>query len=381
MSQVYGADELLRDVLQKDICSGCGGCVDLCPYLKNYRGKTIMVFPCTLAEGRCYAHCPMAEVDLDELSKKMWNKPYEGRPLGTYLKILSSKAGKKMPSRSYQAGGTVSSLMTFALKEGIIDAAVLTDKEGWIPIPRLVTQPEDVFKCAGSKFSASPTLAALNLGAKKGYCRMGVVGTPCQGLSIAQMRGNLLNEKEFHDPVEFVIGLFCTWAVDTREFTSLLSAYVGTQRITGMDIPAPPSNIMVVHTAETRIEIPLDRLRPLIPASCRICPDMTSEWTDVSVGILEGRPEWNTLIIRTERGHRIVNAAGQAGYLETGEMPKESLQHLCESAAHKKRQAVYRAKKEGLLNTASRGRHSVFRMPEKVARRILAQKAEEICLS
>ena len=168
MTRIYGSNELLEDVQQKGICIGCGGCVDVCPYFKNFRGETSMLFPCTLAQGSCYAYCPMAEVDLDELSQKIRKKPYDGSPLGPYRQILISKAGKQMPGGSFQSGGTVSALMSFALKEGLIEAAVLTDREGLIPNPKLVTEPEEIVKCAGSKYMASPTLSALNQGIKKG---------------------------------------------------------------------------------------------------------------------------------------------------------------------------------------------------------------------
>jgi coenzyme F420 hydrogenase subunit beta len=379
MARIYGSKELLRDVNENNICIGCGGCVGLCPYFKNYRGKTVMLFPCTLAEGNCYAYCPMAEVDLEELSQKIRQKPYEGSPLGPYRQILTSRAGTKMPDGAFQSGGTVSALMTFALKQGLIDAAVLTDREGLVPNPKLVTEPEEVVKCAGSKFMASPTLAALHQGTKKGYSRMGVVGTPCQCLSVSQMRTNPLNEDDFVDPVEFLVGLFCTWAVDTRGLIPVLAAFVDSESLVSVDIPPPPANIMLIHTKKTKMEISLDRIRPLIPRSCRICPDMTSEWADVSVGVLEDEPSWNTLIIRTERGEQMANAACQAGYIITDEIPAESLQHLCIYSANKKKQALIQAKEEGFLNTNEEGKHAALRIPEDVVQSILAQDTEGIC--
>jgi len=381
MTRIFGANELLQDVHQNDICIGCGGCVDLCPYFKNYRGKTVMLFPCTLDQGSCYAYCPMAEVDLEELSQKVRNVPYEGSPLGPYRQILASKAGEKMLPGSYQSGGSVSALMTFALKQGLIDAAVLTDRKGLVPNPKLVTDPDDVITCAGSKFMASPTLAALNQGVKKGYRRMGIVGTPCQCLSVSQMRTNPLNKDDFVDPVEFLVGIFCTWAVDTRGLIPLLSAHLGGEALISVDIPPPPSDIMLVRTEKTKMEIPLVKIRHLIPRSCRICPDMTSEWADVSVGVLEGKPEWNTLIVRTEKGAQVVDAACQAGYLSIDEIPAKNLQHLCISSANKKKQALNQAKKQGLLNTNKDGIHAALRVPEDVVQRVLAQDTEEICQS
>ena len=37
---VFGSSELIEDVLNKDLCIWCGACVELCPYFKNYKGKS-----------------------------------------------------------------------------------------------------------------------------------------------------------------------------------------------------------------------------------------------------------------------------------------------------------------------------------------------------
>ena len=64
---VLGSNELVEDVFNRNLCIGCGACVNLCSYYKNHRGKTARLFPCDLSHGRCYAYCPKAEVDLDEV--------------------------------------------------------------------------------------------------------------------------------------------------------------------------------------------------------------------------------------------------------------------------------------------------------------------------
>jgi coenzyme F420 hydrogenase subunit beta len=363
---VFGPNELLEDVLKQDLCIGCGACVDLCPYFKNYNGKTASLFPCDLTKGRCYAYCPKAEVDIDELSKQIWGIPFDGSPLGNYQEVMAARAGENMVKGSFQGGGTVSSLIAFALKHKHIDAAALTDSEGLKPVSRLVTAWEEVVGCATSKFMASPTLSAVNTGVREGYTRLGVVGTPCQMMAVAQLRGNPMAKEDFADPIALTIGLFCNWSLDARQLTAMLADKLDVSGIRGMDIPPPPANIMIVETQDRRLEIPLSEVKPLIPQTCFICLDMTAEWCDVSVGMFEGRPGWNTLIVRSESGAELVRLARDKGFLETEEMPRQNLNRLAKAAADKKERSLRTLIRRGLINNEAGKRSSVKIAPEIV---------------
>ncbi len=360
---IYGSRELCTDVIGKQLCIGCGACIDLCPYFRSYKGKTSMLFPCSLEQGRCFAYCPKIEVDLDDLSQRLFGRPYDGNPLGEYISIGMSRAGEKAGTGSYQAGGTVSALMQYALSRGHCDAAVVTDRERLLPVPRFVTTPEEVRACAASKYTAAPTLSALHGAMKAGFTRIGMVGTPCQVLATAQLRSNPMQEEAFQDPTGLVVGLFCTWALDYRAFESFLSARIDRNSIEKIDIPPPPSEIMEIFlTGGDKIEFPLSEIRKLVPASCSYCIDMTSEFSDISVGVMEGRPEMNSLIVRTERGRRIVEEAQQEGYLMLSEMPRENLEHLVWAAGNKKKRALLKATEEGIVNRAGEDRLSYLRI-------------------
>jgi coenzyme F420 hydrogenase subunit beta len=372
MSQVLGSKELLEDVHQRDLCIGCGACVELCPYFKNYRGKTSQLFPCNLTQGRCFAYCPKVEVDLEALYQLVWDMPYEGTPLGPYRQVLASAAGPAMAQGRYQGGGTVSALMAYALKSGMVDAAALTVRQGLTPLPRLVTQWEEVAHCAGSKFMAAPTLSGLNNAVRQGYRKIGVVGTPCQMLSVAQMRSNPLGKTEHDVPVALAIGLFCNWSLDTRQLSALLVERTDAAEIRGMDIPPPPANVMVLDTDRGPLEISLSDIKPLIPHTCFTCLDLTSELADLSVGMYEGHPGQNTLIVRSERGAGLMADAVAQGFLITEPMPVENVAHLAAAAAAKKERSMRMLLQRGLVNT--RDGRAVLRMPASVAAKILPPK-------
>ena len=168
---------------------------------------------------------------------------------------------------------------------------------------------------------ASPTLSGLNDAIGRGYTRAGVVGTSCQMLAVAQMRTNPLKKDDFQDPVGLSVGLFCNWALDSRSLEALLASRVDVADIQRMDIPPPPADVMILTTTNGEQTIPLSEIKPLIPHTCFICLDFSSEFADVSVGMYEGRPGWNTLIVRTTRGEALVDTAVAEGFLETGPMP------------------------------------------------------------
>ncbi len=362
---ISGSGELRAEVLDRDLCIGCGACVSLCPYFKTYSGKTAMLFPCTQEEGRCFAYCPKVEVDLDEVSRRMFGAPYSMAPIGHHLSVKRSRAGKKTGRANFQAGGTVTALMTYALGAKKIDAAVLTGREGLLPVPVVVTDPGAVAGFASSKYTAAPTLAAFNEAVREGRRNLGLVLTPCQALALAQMRANPMKQKDFTDPVGFVAGLFCTWALDYRSLRDLLAEKTDINAIRKFDIPPPPAGVMEVYTESGRIDIPLDEVRKCVPNACDYCFDMTAEFTDVSVGVFEGSAEWNTLVIRTERGRAMVEGAVKEGYLEVDGMPAENLEHLNSAAGNKKARALKRGREEKLVKSPAEGGRAAIRIDTK----------------
>ena len=377
MPQILGSNELLEDVHKRELCIGCGACVDICPYFKNYKGKTAQLFPCTLEQGRCYAYCPKAEVDLDVLSQHMRGTPYDGSPLGDFREVLAARAGEKLQKSAFQSGGTVTAMLTFALKTGLIDAAALTDRKALTPVSRIVTDWKDVAGYATSKFMASPTLSSVNLAVRQGYQRIGVVGTPCQMVAVAQMHSNPLGKEEHNVPLALTVGLFCNWALDTRQLIDVLSEKMDISGIVGMDIPPPPANTMVLDTENGSVEISLSEIKPLIPHTCFICPDMTSELADVSAGMFEGRPGWNTLIIRSDKGAEVIEQARKDGFIETEDFPAENLKHLSRAAADKKDRSLRTLIRRELINNQGEERAAV-RIPQNVVDKILNKKVPKM---
>jgi coenzyme F420 hydrogenase subunit beta len=337
MSSAQGPQRLTADVLTTDQCCGCGACVGLCPYFTSFLGRTINLDPCDKQEGRCYLFCPRTELDLDGLSQKTLGVPYGTGAIGTYREIYAARAAR--PGK-YQAGGTVTALMELLFDEQMIDAAALTTTDKVLPVAELVTEKSGVRRASGSKYSVAPTLSALNQAARQGYKRVAVVGTPCQVTAAAKMNTLGGVEKNPGDAISFVVGLFCTWGLDYRKLFEYLSGRLNIGGIVGFDIPPPPAQLFVVETKQGRFTFPLEQIRPFVRESCRSCIDMTSEFADISVGVLEDNPAENLVIVRTKRGEDLMNKAVDKGAITITKMPEEKLSHLKESALTKKKRAL-----------------------------------------
>ncbi|PKL16568.1 MAG: hypothetical protein CVV49_15535 [Spirochaetae bacterium HGW-Spirochaetae-5] len=79
---------------------------------------------------------------------------------------------------------------------------------------------------------------------------------------------------------------------------------------------------------------------------------MTAEFADISVGALEleGEKNKNIIIIRTERGEKLVNDAAKAGYLAISPLSAGALEGLSKASMNKKVRAFTRMSDEKMLN-------------------------------
>jgi coenzyme F420 hydrogenase subunit beta len=343
-----GQKELEETVIRAGLCTGCGACVNLCPYQAAYRDRTVALHPCDLAQGRCYASCPRTPADLDALRTQLAAGTDWTPELGPVQGFYVTRAADGGIRKSAQHGGTVTALMALALREGLIDAAVLAG-EGEELLPRGVTvnDPEAAGRLGKSRFVVSPTLAEFNRAVRTDSRRIGVVATPCQALSLAKMRTQPRTETDSGiEKLHLVVGLFCGWALSLQSLAALLAKKTDLAAITGMDIPPSRYHTLEVYTMNGTVRVSLDEVTPCVRESCRSCDDMTAEYSDLSVGsarLPEGWEQargWNQVIVRTRPGRDLLELARRKGVLEFREVPAGNLDKLKAASLGKKRAAA-----------------------------------------
>jgi len=305
----------------------------MCPYLDYFDGKVVVQDRCQADTCRCLQVGPRADHEGTAL-------PEAAGPIGPALDTVMARATDQEVRSSAQYGGVVSAFLIYALENARIRAAVLTDTgSGLSPGGRIASARADVIGCAGSRYSGSASLAALHRAIADGENQLAVVGLPCQMEALARMGRMTPDGQERTSCIALKIGLFCTWALDYRKLHRFLEEKGIRGSALKFDIPPPPAEVFQVLTASGWVDFSLAEIRELVQEGCSLCGDMTAEWADVSVGTVEGREGWNTVVVRTETGKKLLEEAVASGRVEIGTLPQENLSHLKEAAGNKRERA------------------------------------------
>ncbi|HBV99377.1 MAG: hypothetical protein JL50_21820 [Peptococcaceae bacterium BICA1-7] len=358
-----GQEQLKSCVIDKNLCSGCGMCVGLCPYIKTFRDRVKVIHPCGQKDGTCYSTCPKTFWDIDGMDDFVFQGPRSDQALGVYKGIFFSRAaGEKAGGAQY--GGTATSLMAFALDSGMVEGAVLAGGSALDPRPVYAGTALEVMAGAGSKYTAVPTLAAFNQAVGINGGRLGLVGRPCQVEAVRKMQQGCHSEAHGNREraVGLTIGLFCFWSL-TPEFYDFLAEKTKGEVITRVDIPVEGLTVTTPAGANTW---PVDQIRKYIKDSCSACIDCTSEWADISVGSTESDPQYNTLVVRTVAGQRLVERAAEKGVIEIKPYPEERLPILRKAALNKKMRVIQGegGKMPGYLKLSDQYRAEIIRQWE-----------------
>ena len=326
--KVSSLDLLKANVMNAGLCVACGACVGLCPHLVLYRGRVVAPDRCDLEDGRCYRICPVASDGPDTV-----------KAIGDVLEAWQARAVHRPAGAQY--GGVVSCLAALALEKGPVDGAVLTEADdSGAPHGFLAKGAEQVERAAGSVYAAGGGLEVLNRTLAQGqHDRLLTVALPCQAKALAAMK----TDRDYpaaQKRLGPVIGLFCTWNLSSLSLAGLLAGEGLEDGIKRMDIPPPPAEVFEVSAGNETKQIPLGRVRELTMPGCALCPDMTAEAADLSVGAVEGRPGWNTVLVRNGEGKKLFDLAVDKGLIEAEPAASEPLEHLKQAAAAKRSRAL-----------------------------------------
>jgi len=318
-------ESLQSEVVLKELCAGCGACVLVCPFtcLDYFEENPRLVKKCEVC-GICPKACPRYDLSQSALEKMVFERERDPKEdFGIYKRLVIAQVNDRTTLQVCQDGGVVSALLTFALTNGIIDGAIVSaigvDKP-WFPIPRLVSTPEEVLECAGTRYSYSPNILALQEAVKQKKKSLAFVGTPCQIQAVRKIEAVPL--KKYSSLLKFTIGLMCT---ESFTYQGLMEKHI--QETLGIKLnDIEKMNIkgkVLITTKSGEVKtIPLPEAKQYTRKGCIPCTDFSAELADISPGGL-GLSGWTFTVIRTQKGQEIFDDAEKTGVLKTRPVEEE----------------------------------------------------------
>jgi coenzyme F420 hydrogenase subunit beta len=215
---VVEKDRDIRDVVKDGLCMGCGTCAGMCPVSAISLDKDesiggfvaqIQLDRCTRC-GICFAVCPGHAIDVDRLSDKFLPDTLGDERLGPYLNCYIGHAADHKTRYEGSTGGMVTSILLYALENGIIDGALVArlPSDGTLtPKPYIARTTMDILESARSLYCPVPTNLALKevLDVPGRYA---MVGIPCHLHGVR--KAECINKKLARRMV-LRLGLFCAW--------------------------------------------------------------------------------------------------------------------------------------------------------------------------
>lgn len=304
-------DQGLRPLVNSAKCRKCGECVNVCPGIwsvheHHFNSETI---------------------------------PQLRRSWGPVLEVLEGYAANPEIRYKGSSGGVATALALFCLENEQISGVLHISAKPEAPlqnVPVFSKSREELLACAGSRYSPAAPCEKLNwVDVSDSPCVF--IGKPCDVVALrkSQTVNSNLNKK-----VGLTIGIFCAGTPTTKGTYKLLDALgVKPEQVEHLRYRGcgwPGMTTVKVRGSEQTHHMTYEEswggiLSKYAQLRCRLCPDSTGEFADISCGdawyreVGSGEPGRSLVLVRTERGHRILHKAMESGYIELERVQPEVL--------------------------------------------------------
>jgi coenzyme F420 hydrogenase subunit beta len=162
-----------------------------------------------------------------------------------------------------------------------------------------------------------------------------IIGTPCHMTAAAKM--DMFTDYLGESSLDIKIGLFCMENFSYSYMKQLLEKY-GYDMKDIIECRVEKNYLWFYLTEERMFKIPLKEARSCMRKNCQICMDFSSEQSDISVGSVGSSEGWSTVIIRTEKGLKLLEDAEKDEYIITKPLEESGLKILERLASKKKKE-------------------------------------------
>ncbi len=323
----------LRDVVEAQLCIGCGACAAYCEkgvlkLVNDEREGIHPVFEDGCGDCReCLTFCPGAVLYFDKLREANTAKYHP--LLGPWLGIYEGYAEDPEIRYRGSSGGAITALSLYFLeheKKAFVLHTGMDAEKPWQNRAVMSSNRYELLEHAGSRYAPSSPCAALRDIAQNSLSCV-FVGKPCD---VAAVHALSASWPELHKRLGFVLSFFCAGPPPSGATRALVASQgilpesVTSIRYRGHGWPGDfqvqydggrASRSLTYREAWGRLASYRRSLR------CNLCPDGTGEFADIACGDAwhrydqDGNPGLSVLIVRTPRGQEILKRAVKAGYL------------------------------------------------------------------
>ena len=268
-------------------CIACGACALVCPTKSILERKNIY---------------PLSSADIIELEEEFLDGMID-RDLGVNREMFAGKS-----SIEGQDGGMVTSILHRGIEMGLLDAAVVAQKNKSCGAnAALVDDTESVLQAKGTKYVRVSVIAPLMDALQKGKRRIAVVGTPCQIRAVRKLqRQGFFNDK-FPDAEIVLIGLFCFESFDYESLKSHIRELFGINLDKAEKTQIAKGKFIVAVDGK-EYSCPVRELKNQVRTGCKFCDDLVSRLADISIGSIGSPDGYSTVIVRSGRGEQLLEA-------------------------------------------------------------------------
>ena len=335
----------VKDVADWRLCTGCGACLYGCKNgavelhdFYDYGIRPVVNGTCVNC-SECLSVCSGFTNYPYKIDTNTTPIPELLEDWGPVLEIWEGYATDKTTRHNGSSGGIATALSLYCLEHeganGVVHINADKDKP-WLNRTIFDTSRDGISKSCGSRYApASPCDGFKYIETSKSAVFIG------KGCDISSLRNTQKSFPALRENLLCAIGIFCAGTPSTRATLNLLDSHktpptsVHELRYRGMGWPG---NFAIRRTGELKFTPYatykeswgfLQRYRPL---RCYLCPDGTAETADISCGDPWYRSPnnetdgYSLVLVRTERGKQILEAARDKGYISVRKVNPDLLE-------------------------------------------------------
>jgi coenzyme F420 hydrogenase subunit beta len=348
----------VADVVRWRLCLGCGACTHSCPanniQLVNITTEGIRpVVDSTHCQycSQCLQVCPAFKVSHSSSNGQLNLISELRHGWGPILEVWEGHAVDSDIRYAGSSGGVVTALALFCLEKEKMAGVLHTSANPELPWENKTifsTERSTLLAATGSRYSPSSPCDSLDR-IEKAQAACVFVGKPCDVRALTKVR---YMNKRLDEQIGVTIGIFCAGTPSTQATLDLLAAEeIAPERIA--EIRYRGRGWPGTFTVRFRDEYDPGKsisyrkswgfLQAYRPFCCNLCPDSTSEFADISCGdpwyraLQEEEVGSSLLLVRSEKGRSILQAAREAGYVQLDKIEANKVEKSQENLIRKRR--------------------------------------------